>query len=307
MSTCDVLINDVSLRDGIQSEKILIPLATKLAIARTLIAAGVRSLQITSFVNPLKVPQMADAESLVANLNAPPGVILSALVLNERGLDRLIATKLGHVDLSLSTSDAHSRRNSGMSLDEARRQAVAMTKRAKTAGLKVRAGLQCVFGCYDAGKISPELVVSMVEELVAAGCDTISLADSTGLALPDDIKRMVAEVRTCTDLPLVLHLHDTRGLGMANVMAGFEAGVRTFDAALGGVGGCPFIAGASGNVAIEDLVHWASHTGLASGISLPALAPAGQLLEEALNKALPGRVYQLAKRSPALAAYGLPT
>jgi hydroxymethylglutaryl-CoA lyase len=288
---------DVSLRDGIQSERALLPLATKLGIIEALIEAGVRSLQIASFVNPKRVPQMADVDALVAGLPRSADVAFSGLVLNERGLERLRASGLEHVDLSLSASDTHGRRNTGMDLAEATQQALAMLRTAKAAGLSVRVGLQCVFGCNDEGEIPRQRVLELSRKLAAEGCDALSLADSTGHATPRDIKETIEALRAIVDCPLVLHLHDTRGLGIANMLAGYEAGVRAFDAALGGVGGCPFIPGASGNVALEDAVYLFERMQLATGIELSKLFAATKLLESALDHPLPGKLHQLAKRT----------
>jgi hydroxymethylglutaryl-CoA lyase len=299
VSHARVTLIDVSLRDGIQSERALVPLGTKLRIIEALVEAGVRSLQVASFVNPKRVPQMADVEALLARLPHSRDVDFSGLVLNERGLERLCATGLRHVDLSLSVSDTHGRRNTGMGLAEATGQALAMLRAAKASGLHVRVGLQCVFGCAYEGEIPRPRVLELSRELAAEGCDALSLADSTGHATPRDIKETVEALQAIVDCPLVLHLHDTRGLGIANLIAGYEAGVRAFDAALGGVGGCPFIPGASGNVALEDAVYLFDRMQVATGIALPKLFAATELLECALDHSLPGKLYQLAKRSSA--------
>jgi len=293
MATTQVSIIDVSMRDGIQNEAVLIPLHQRLEIIDQLLAAGVKSLQIASFVHPTRVPQMADVEALVAQLPAADGVAYSGLVLNTKGLSRLLASGLGHVDLSLSCSEAHSRSNTGLSLPAALTQTIAMVHTAKTAGLAVRVGLQCAFGCNISGAIPANHVAALARELTAAGCDAIALADSTGQAVPNDIKNMIFAVREWSNLPLILHLHDTRGLAIANLLAGYQVGVRAFDASLGGVGGCNFIPGATGNIAIEDVVHLFDRMGVTTGIALADLLPATRSLERTLGYPLPGKVYQL--------------
>ena len=297
MTTTEVSIIDVSMRDGIQNEAMLVPFKLRLEIINKLICAGVKSLQIASFVNPLRVPQMAGIESLVEQLPAINGVEYSGLVLNAMGLTRLGSSGLKHVDLSLSCSDAHSVRNAGLTATAALAQALTMIGTAKAAGLGVRVGLQCAFGCNFSGAVPMSRVVAMARDLAAAGCDSLALADSTGQAVPADITAMIHAVRAVCTLPLVLHLHDTRGLGMANLLAGFQSGVRRFDASLGGVGGCNFIPGATGNIAIEDVLYLFDRMGVATGITLAELLPAARILEQALGVPLPGRMYQLAKKA----------
>jgi len=296
MATTDVSIIDVSMRDGIQNEAAFVPFNLRLEVIAKLIRSGVKSLQIASFVNPKRVPQMAGIESLVERLPVVNGVEYSGLVLNAKGLDRLISSGLKHVDLSLSCSDAHSLKNAGITTTAALAQAVGMIGTAKAAGLSVRVGLQCAFGCNFSGAIPTSRVVAMARDLAAAGCDALALADSTGQAVPAEVTAMIHAVRTVCSLPLILHLHDTRGLGMANLLAGFQAGVRHFDASLGGVGGCNFIPGATGNIAIEDVLYLFDRMEVSTGIALTELLPAARVLEQALGVPLPGRVHQLAKK-----------
>lgn len=293
MSADNLCINDVSLRDGIQSESTIIPMTTRLEIVEALIQSGIRKIQLASFVNAQRVPQMLGIEDFIRRLPNKEGVLYSGLVLNERGLQRLLDTPLQQVDLSLSCSDTHSRKNTGLSRIEAQRQVRDMITSAKKTGLIIRAGLQCVFGCNYEGEISVAVVLGMVRELIEAGCDAISLADSTGQALPEQIKQVVAGVREITDRPIILHLHDTYGLGIANFIAGYEAGVREFDASLGGVGGCPFIPGATGNIALEDMVHLCDRLGIPTGIDLQQIIQATKILEAALDYPLPGKIHRM--------------
>ena len=293
----ELCINDVSLRDGIQSEPGFLDFPTRLRIVEALVAAGVRHLQVASFVNPLRVPQMRDIESFVAELPQDESVVYSGLLLNLKGLDRLKQTQLKQVDISLSCSDAHSRKNVGMGLIEAKAQVMAMIAQAKQAKLSVRVGLQCAFGCPYQGAVPLAGVAALGRELSLAGCDVIALADSTGEALPTSIILAIETFQDLTDCRLVLHLHDTYGLGMANFIAAYNAGVRSFDAALGGVGGCPFIPGAAGNLAIEDVLQFLHRMGVPTAISLAKIIQATDILEAALDYPLPGKVYRTLRPS----------
>lgn len=292
--SAELCIHDVSLRDGIQNEPTFIPMALRLAIVEDLIAAGVRNLQVASFVNPKRVPQMQAIEGFIDLLPNKGEVNFSALVLNEEGLRRLKKTRLRQVDLSMSCSDAHSRRNTGLGFVDARKQILSMIHSAKDSELFVRVGLQCVF---DA---SVNEVLGLVQEFAAAGCDAIALADSTGHALPSQIQIIVSAIQDLTDRPIILHLHDTLGLGIANFLAGYAAGVRSFDAALGGLGGCPFIPGASGNLALEDLVHLCERLDIPTGITLQKVIHATRNLEEALAYPLPGKIHNLLRKGGSL-------
>lgn len=303
MATPQVSINDVSLRDGIQSESVYISHDKRLEIVSLLIRAGLTQIQIASFVHPQRVPQMRDIEELIERLPNKEQVLYSALVLNEKGLDRLRHTDLRQVDLSLSCSDTHSRRNTGLSLGDARGQVLRMIELAKSSRLRVRTGLQCVFDCRFEGATPPTRVLELCRDLAEAGSDEISLADSTGRALPEEVYTLSRAVQNAHSLPLTLHLHDTYGMGMANLVAAYEAGVRSFDASLGGVGGCPFIPGASGNVGIEDLVYLFDRRTIVTGIDIAYLCQAGEVLEKALGQALPGTMYQLLQRQGRASAH----
>ncbi len=289
-----VEICEVGPRDGFQFESKLIPTELKVDIMRDLARAGVRRIQATSFVHPKWVPQMADAEEVIASISDLASVVMSALVLNMRGLERARAANVRHVDISIATNDRHSLDNANMSAADALDQGEKMVKAALKYGISPQIGFQTVFGYEVPGDTPIETVVDMARRFSGMGVESISLADSTGMANPLSIRERVGRVRAIgTDVPIVLHLHDTRGLGLANVVAGLECGVTRFDAAFGGMGGCPFIPGATGNIATEDLVYLLNGLDVATGVDLAAVADCSKRLSEFLGKPLPGKLYTL--------------
>ncbi|MFW5942064.1 MAG: hydroxymethylglutaryl-CoA lyase [Chloroflexota bacterium] len=290
-----VEIIEVGPRDGLQNEHILLPAAEKVALINDLVAAGLRRIQVTSFVHPRYVPQMADAEEVCAQLPQVEGVRYSGLALNLKGVERAHDAGLREVDNSVSASDAHSRRNANRSLQEALQGFDAMYRRARDYGMHVRGGIQCAFGYQSPRDVAPQQVLSIAEHFLELGVDELALADSAGLANPRQMKALLCRTLALTgDVPLILHLHDTRGMGLANVLAALECGVRHFDTAVGGLGGCPFIAGATGNIATEDTVHMLQEMGIETGVDLPRLAQVARGLQERLQKErLPGKLYAL--------------
>jgi len=291
-----VFLEDETLRDGLQSEKKLLSTEDKLHLFDMLVAAGVKRIQVGSFVHPKIVPQMADTDKLIELLKISSDVVITGLVLNDKGLGRAMQSGLKHMSMSVSASDTHSRKNANQSAAEALSQMTALINRAVSAGITVRAGVQCAFGCVYEGLIGEDQVTRTAEALVEAGASELNLADSTGMANPKQIRRLVHRVRDAfPDLVLSLHLHDTRGLGLANMVAGYEAGVKIFDTATGGLGGCPFIKGAAGNVSTEDAVNLFTQIGVDTGIDLNQLCSVVDSLETILEKNLPGRMRRVLK------------
>ncbi len=289
--TEQVLLEDGALRDGLQSEDRIFTLEEKLFVFKQLQRAGVPQIQVGSFVHPDIVPQMADTDALVQAIGRSSKTTVSTLVLNDRGLARALACSVGHVNMSVSVSDTHSRKNAGRPAKDALTDMVQLIKEALTAGLGVRGGLQCVFGCVYEGVISEDAVLSAAAQMAGAGVEEINLADTTGMATPDAVDRMVRRFdRELPQVRLSLHLHDTRGLGLANMWAGYQAGVRAFDVCVGGLGGCPFVKGAAGNVPTEDAVHMFEASGIHTGIDLKAVCETVAYLESALERRLPGRM-----------------
>ncbi|MEZ4699835.1 MAG: hydroxymethylglutaryl-CoA lyase [Rhodothermales bacterium] len=288
-----VVLTEVGMRDGFQFEKTPISTERKLEVLRGLLAAGVSRIQVTSFVHPKWVPQMADAEALCAQLPAGDAVF-TGLALNTRGVARAAAAGLTHVDLSISTNDRHSRDNANLSREEAMVQAEAMIRLSTELGLQAQMGFQCVFGYAAPGDTPLKRVVDMARRYAPMGIASLSLADTTGMANPVHIQRVIEAVRPVLGaVPIVLHLHDTRGLGMANVLAALQAGVTHFDTSLGGLGGCPFIPGATGNIATEDTVYLLESMGIETGIDRRRVGAVTRDLEAFLGRSLPGKMHRI--------------
>ena len=281
-----VLLEDQTLRDGLQNEPRLLSLEGKLEIARLLAAAGLRRLQVGSLVDPRRVPQMAGTEELVRLVRRElPGVECTALALNEHGLERAIRSGLRRLSLSVSLADSHSRRNAGCGAGEALSRVTGLVGRAREEGMAVRAGLLCAFG-GDGEPVPWRQVVAAAGQLVAAGAAEINLADTAGKAGPDDVVRLVGRVRRAVAVPLSLHLHGPRERALANLLAGYRAGVRLFDVALGGLGGCPFVPGAGGNVATEEAAERFASLGVPTGLDVQALAAAADHTARLLGRPL---------------------
>ena len=296
---------EVGPRDGFQFEDTFIPTEQKLAVITALADAGLPRIQVTSFVHPKWVPQMRDAEDICERLPERDDVVYSGLVLNEKGLERAIAAGLDHVDLSIATHDAHSQDNANRSVAKASDQAVRMVETAHEADLQAQMGFQTVFGYREPGDTPLAQIVSIAERFAEMGVESISLADSTGMANPVMIQRRVRAVQEVIgNVPLVLHLHDTRGLGLANVCAAVQAGVTRFDVSLAGMGGCPFIDGATGNIATEDTVYLLEEMGVETGVDVQAVARASRRIEDLLGKEFPGKMHELLTRETAAQAPG---
>ena len=269
-------LRDVTLRDGLQTEE---PVATgdKVAVFEALVRAGVRDLELTSFVRPDRVPAMADAAELAAATADATGVTRWALVLNERGAQRAVAAGMDRLQFVVSVSEEHSRANAGRSVDAALDELASIT-----AGLPPTARLEVTlataFGCPYTGPVAPAEVLVAAERALGAGATGLSLADTIGTATPGEMAALVRAVAALAgDRPVGAHLHDTRGLGVANALAALDAGVDRIDGTVGGLGGCPFAPGASGNLALEDLVHVLEESGVDTGIDLEALIEVAHL------------------------------
>lgn len=287
-----VLIEDEFLRDGLQNETRLFSIEERLGILSVLEAAGLRRIQLGSFVHPKWVPQMADTDELFARISRKPGVTYSALVLNAAGLARAREVAVPHLSISISASETHSRKNTNRSVAEGRAAVAPVIEEALASGIEVRAGIQSALGCGFEGAIDPEVVIAIARHWSDLGAQEVNLADTAGLANPRQVYELSARVREVLrpGCALSLHLHDTRGLGLANMVAGLKAGVRVFDAALGGLGGCPFIPKAAGNIATEDAAFMLSEMGVETGIDWRSLKPAIARAEALLGRALPGRM-----------------
>jgi hydroxymethylglutaryl-CoA lyase len=285
----EVFIEEDAPRDGIQNEALLFSVKERIELVNALSACGFRRIQIGAFVSPSWVPQMAETEKVFEGIDHIPGVTYSALVLNKKGLERAVAAGLEHVSIFVSASETHSRQNTNCSVEEAASEAHRLVEQAKSCDLTVQAGVMNAFGCRFDGTIPPLRVLKLLKIYVESGADEINLADSAGLAHPRQIEEMIASAGGVCELPLSLHLHDTYGFGLANVYSAWRSGVSRFDACCGGLGGCPFIPGAAGNVATEDLVHLFEAMGISTGVSLECLSRVVRRLEEKMERRLPGR------------------
>jgi len=298
-----VTVHEVGPRDGLQNEARTLPTEEKLELVAALVAAGLPRVEATSFVSPQWIPQLADAEAVVAGLPRAPGVAYTVLVPNARGLDRLLGTleRAGEgrpeveAAVFLSASETHNRKNLNRSVDETLRELEALVPRARAAGLPVRGYVSTVWGCPYEGAVDPARAAGIAARLVALGCRQVSLGDTIGVGTPGQTRRIVAEVlRTLRPEQVALHLHDTRGTALANVLAGLEAGVTIFDASVGGLGGCPYAPGASGNLATEDLVYMLHGMGYETGVDFERLVSAGALAQRLVGRRLPGKALQAA-------------
>ena len=289
-----VRIVEVGPRDGLQREPTPISTDDKVSLIEGLVAAGLKRIQVTSFVHPRLVPQMADAEEVCARLPKRAGVTYSGLALNLKGVERAQKAGLAQVDISVSANDAHSRRNANRSIEEALAEFKEMAKQARTFGMVVRGGIQCAFGYQNADDVQTETVMAIARHHLDLGLDELALADSSGFANPRKLTSLLKSiVLLAEDTPVVLHLHDTRGLGLANVLAAIRCGIVAFDTAFGGLGGCPFIDGATGNIATEDTVYMLEEMGIQTGVNLSRLSQISREYEKKLGQTLPGKVYQL--------------
>ncbi len=291
----DVDVYEVGPRDGLQNEPDAVPTPQKLELIGRLADAGLRRIEVTSFVSPKWIPQLADADDLAARLPSRPGLRTSALVPNARGYDRFRAAGSIHVAASfVSASETHNRKNLNCSIEEQLERTRPLMERAAADAVPVRAYVSTVCGCPYEGDVPVGAVVRLTRQLLELGAAEISLGDTIGVGTPAQVRALVAAVADAAPLERVaLHLHDTYGRALANVQAGWEAGIRCFDASLGGLGGCPYAPGASGNVATEDLVSLFERQGVDTGVDLEALVDTSQWLErEVLGRSLPGRVYR---------------
>jgi isopropylmalate/homocitrate/citramalate synthase len=294
MTHVDVRVYEVGARDGLQNEDDPIPTETKLAFIGLLADAGMREIEATSFVKPGAIPQLADADELMAALDRRPGVRYPVLVPNERGLERAIAADVDAVCVFTAASETFTRHNIGMSVAESLAAFEPVVAHARRSGWWIRGYLSTAFGCPYEGPIPEGAVVDVAERLLALGIDELSIGDTIGVAGPADVRRVVGAL---TDAGigldrLAMHFHDTRGTAVANVATAIGLGIRCFDASTGGTGGCPYAPGAAGNLATEDLVYLLDREGLRHGLDLDAVLAAARYIAEALGRPLASKVGQ---------------
>lgn len=285
---------EVSPRDGLQNEAAQISTAEKLGLIERALAAGVLRIEVTSFVNPRSVPQLADAEAVCAGLPLRPDVTYIGLVMNQRGAERALATgRIDQLGAVAVATDSFAMANQGQTSAGSVEACAAIIAAAHAAGKNAQATVAASFGCPFEGEVREERVLAMARDLATAGAVEIGLADTIGVADPAHVARLVSAVRAAiTPLPVRVHFHNTRGTGLANVWAALGAGARVVDASIGGLGGCPFAPGASGNVASEDVVYMLERAGISTGLDLPGLIAANHWLADVMGRRLPGMVAQ---------------
>lgn len=285
-----IIINEVGLRDGLQNQPQLVSTDDKLRLLESLLDAGIRHFEVTSFVNPKAVPQMADAAELYARLPQRPGVSYSALVANLRGGERALAAGATRLNVALAASDTMNRHNIRMSLPEAVEETEALIRFGHDHGGTVNAYVATAFGCPYEGQVRASVVEELTARLFGAGADEVIIADTIGVAGPFEVTRLLGSlVERHGAGALSVHFHDTKGLAAANSHAAYQQGIRRFDAAIGGLGGCPFAPGARGNAATEELVNLFESGGIATGIDLDKLLPAIAVVEQCVKRASDSR------------------
>ena len=284
-----ITIVEVGPRDGLQNEAVVVDTDTKVEFIAKCVAAGVQRIEAASLVNPKRVPQMADGEAVLAQL-PPDAASYIGLVLNERGFDRALDTQVDEVNLVVMVTDTFSLKNQGMTTAEAIAAVAAIAPRAKVAGLPVSVTLSASFGCPYEGEVDVARLVDVATQVAAAGIDELAIADTIGVAVPRDVQRRLSAVSDAVEVPLRVHVHNTRNTGYASALAAADAGVSVLDASLGGIGGCPFAPRATGNIATEDLVFALERSGFYTGLDLDALCRASDWLGEQLGRPTPGLV-----------------
>ena len=298
MSSNLITIREVGTRDGIQSLGAFIDTPRKVELLEALSDTGLRRIEATSFVNPRAVPQMADAAEVMLRVRRRPGVSYEALVPNVRGAEDALRARMDVILLVVTASEAFNRKNVRMSVDESMTQFAAIKQLVDADGAHCMGAIGTAFGCPYEGEISETRLFSLISRFLDLGFKELMLADTTGMANPGQIERTMGEVlsRWGSSVAFGLHLHNTRGMGLANVVAGLRAGVTTFDASVAGIGGCPFAPQAAGNISTEDTVHMLHEMGYATGVDLDRLIAVARLAQEILGRELPGQVMKAGPR-----------
>ncbi len=284
-----VEIVEVGPRDGLQGEPGNLPTAAKIELINRLVGAGVRRVEVASFVNPRKVPQMADAEQVMSGLPERPGVAYIGLVLNRKGFDRALAAGCREISMAVFASDTFNRRNQGVSTEESIDTWLEVAAAAREAGVRAQVTISAAFGCPFEGEIPAVRVVDIAARLAEVKPIEIALADTIGVGVPTQVTDLVGRVREAAPgVPLRGHFHNTRNTGLANAYAAVQAGVGVLDSSVGGIGGCPFAPAATGNIPTEDLLYMLHRSGIQTGVSLEALIETGRWLQDQLGRTVPG-------------------
>jgi isopropylmalate/homocitrate/citramalate synthase len=296
-------IVEVGPRDGLQNEQVAVSTADKIEFINRLSAAGLPVIEVSAFVSPKWVPQMADAAAVFGGIVKRPGTRYSALVPNVAGLERAMAAGVTEIAVFAAASETFSRKNINQGIEESLAGYKAVCDRALAAGLRVRGYLSTAFGCPYEGTVAPQKVIEVTERLLAIGVFEVSVSDTIGIAHPGQVRRVLEEL--VAKVPagrLALHFHDTRGTALANVLAALPYGITTLDASAGGLGGCPYAPGAAGNLATEDLIYMLNGLGLETGVSLEAVIEASAFIAERLDHRLTSKYFQATRRGSGLEA-----
>lgn len=289
---------EVGMRDGLQIEPVFVPTEDKIALIDALSQAGAAKIEVTAFVSAQAIPALRDGEVVMREITRRPGVVYSALVPNVRGAQRAIEARTDELNLVMSASESHNLANLRMTREQSFAALSQVAALAREAGVAVNVSLSCCFGCPMEGEVPASKVLDWCERFVdELGAQGVTLCDTTGMAYPPQVQALARGFRArWPGTALTVHFHDTRGLGLANLLAAIEAGADRFDASLGGLGGCPYAPGASGNVCSEDIVHALALMGYDTGVDLPALLAAASRLPALIGHALPGQVVKAGRR-----------
>jgi hydroxymethylglutaryl-CoA lyase len=299
-----VYIQEVAPRDGLQIEPNFVPTEEKIKLINRLGRTGLAKIEATSFTSPKAIPNLRDAEAVMQQIERVPGVVYAALVPNVRGCERALAARVGEINVVMSASESHNQANVRMTREQSLAQFAELVKVAHGSKAFLNASLATTFGCPFDGWTPAEEVMRLVERILEIGFQGISLCDTTGMANPRQVARLCERVRTrWPEVPFTLHLHNTRGMGLSNAAAGLDAGIDRFDSSLGGLGGCPFAPGATGNVCTEDLTHMFAQMGCQTGVDLDLLIEIAKDLPRIVGHEVPGQVM---KAGPADQKYPKP-
>ena len=293
-----VTIYEVGPRDGLQNEPDILAPDVRAELVRRLVVGGVTAIEVASFVDPRRVPQMTGAEEIVASLERAQGVVYAGLALNERGFDRLVEAGLDEVRFALGVTESFNQRNQGAAVDDSLEAAAGIVARGRERGIRTAVTLSVAFGCPFEGQVDPGHVLELAERVAALEPDIILLADTIGVAVPGEVRGLIARTVEL-GVPVGAHFHNTRNTGYANAIAALEAGATVLDASVGGLGGCPFAPKATGNIATEDLVYLLHREGVETGIDLGALLEVSGWLEGVLGRQLEGQLYRAGTFPPA--------
>lgn len=291
-------LQEVGTRDGLQAESVFVPTEDKIALVDALSATGLSKIEVTAFVSPKAIPALRDAEQVLREIRRQPGVVYSALVPNVRGAERAVESRADELNLVMSASESHNLSNLRMRRDQSYVGLAEVTRAVRDTGVAINVSLSCAFGCPMEGDVSESVVLGWcrryVEELGARG---VTLCDTTGMAYPTQVDRLTRAFRArWPDTELTLHFHNTRGMGLANVLAAVDAGADRFDASFGGIGGCPYAPGASGNVCTEEIAHALALMGYDTGVDLPRLLAAAARLPALIGHDVPSQILKAGQR-----------